>query len=290
MAIVDKSLTRIHRLCGSHSLANRDEILAFFNDRHSSLLESFDWYRKKQEIGITARADKSDGTVSVTNGSAVVNGSGTTWTQADVGSYFTMGLGSDNDSLFVVKSVVLASQLILGDLLGNTIQWPGASASGQSYVMFKRLYNLGNGVAEIRSVKGQETMTEVPEEYLDAVDPARTQTASWPYHFARAAADQSGSNDAVRVEFYPRPLAPRIITVGILRAHVDLVPSQTSIVPCGPLEWYTAQDMCYKLFGRTGENRWLTLADKYAGNAEISLERRKSSMDINTGFCKTLEM
>jgi hypothetical protein len=286
MATIDKSITRIHRLCGSHSLAPRDEILSFINDRHSSLLESFDWYRKKQEIAVVGRPDKSDGTVSVTNGSSVVNGSGTTWTAADVGSYFKMG--HDNDSLFVVKAVNLASQLVLGDLMGNTILWPSPSASDQSYVMFKRLYNLGNGVAEIRGVKCQEPLDEVPEEYLDAIDPSRIETGSWPRYWARGPADQSGSNDAVRVEFYPRPISPIIITVGILKAHTDLTPSQTPIVPSGPLEWFAAQDMCYKLAARTNEGKWLPLAKEYERQAGISLALEQNRDEKKYGLLQSV--
>lgn len=274
MSNIGQSITRVQRLCGNHALATEDLILGFLNNRHSSILESFDWSRKKTAVSLTGVTDKSDGTLALTNGSPTVNGTATTFTVSDVGKYLT--IGSDTSSLYVVKAVNTAHQFVLGDLNGSMLGWPDTSRTAQNYVMFKRLYSLGPGIEQIYFVKGKIELREVSEEYIDSIDPGRTGSAQDSYCYARCARDMSGSNDMVRIEMYPRPSQVQIITVSVLRGHVDLYPSQYPIVPSGPLEWFAAADVSYLLFARTKQEHWLALAAKYNEEAEKTLEREKN--------------
>ena len=52
-------VNRVQSLVGRHSLATADLVTSFVNSRHSDLLESYDWSRKKQEIALTAVPDSS---------------------------------------------------------------------------------------------------------------------------------------------------------------------------------------------------------------------------------------
>lgn len=265
---------RVQALCGRHTLATADLVTSFINTRHNDLLESYDWSRKKQEITLTAVPDKTTGTVDLASGSTTVIGTGTAWTASDVGKYIKFG--ADQYSLFVVRAVNFATSLTLGDLMGNTLVYPGASLNGTSYVMFKRLYSLGTGIGSILTVKHQTRLTETSEEYLDTLDPARQSTSSTPLMFARTPWDQSGADDIVRIELYPRPSSAILITVEVKKSHIDLLPADNPIVPSAPLEWYAAVDTCYALYARTKEAKWLQLVEKYNVEGDKSLEFEKN--------------
>jgi hypothetical protein len=274
MANLSAMVGRVQALVGRHTLATDDLVKSFINSRHADLLESHEWSRKKQEIAITAVPDKTAGTVEVTNGSSTVIGTGTQFTASDVGKYIKFG--ADQYSLFVVRGVNFATSLTLGDLAGDTLVFPGASTTGTNYVLFKRLYSLGSGIGSIFSAKYQNPLTETSQEYLDSIDPGRSATATAPLYYARDAWDQSTAEDLVRIEFYPRPVIASIITVEVLKAHVDLLTGQNPIVPSPPLEWFSAVDTCYALFARTKEPKWLTLAQSYNDEGNKSLEYEKN--------------
>lgn len=274
MANTAQMILKVQRLCGNHKLATYDDVLGAINSRHSDLLESFDWSRKKTSILLTAVPDKSDGTLAVNNGSATVHGTGTTFTQSNVGS--SIKIGSDTSSIYTVKTVTTAMQLSLGDDNGSPVGYAGDSNPSSNYVLFKRIYSLGRGVEQIRSVQGKVPLTEVSEEYLDSLDPGRMISGSDPIYFARVQRNMTGTNDIAQIEFYPRPSIPQVITVKIQKGHVDLLPSQNPIVPSGPLQWFAAVDICYELFNRTKEEKWLVSAAKFNQEGSKSLEFEKN--------------
>lgn len=293
MANIDQMILKVQRLCGNHKLASYDDCLGALNSRHSDLLESFDWSRKKQSIAITSVPDKADGTISVTNGSPTVIGTGTIFTATDRGRYIK--IGTDTSSLYVVRTVSTVNQFTLGDLNDSALAYPGPSQSGLNYTMFTRLFTLGAGIERVLKVKGKVDLTETSEEYLDAIDPWRTEQAEDAYYWAMAARDQTGTNDLVRLELYPRPSTAQIITALVLKGHTDLGPSQYPIVPSGPLVWYAAVDMCYELYARTKEDKWLTLIagngqnSGYNYEAEKSLEREKAEDFKKFGVIQTVK-
>src|SRR5262245_10840118 len=111
MANLDSSVRRIQGLVGNNSLATVDQVRSFYNTRHSSFLDSFDWSRKKGEMAITVVTDKSNGTLTVMNGSPTVVGASTSFTASDVDKY--VKIGGDDDSLFVVASVPHSGQFTM---------------------------------------------------------------------------------------------------------------------------------------------------------------------------------
>jgi len=268
-------VNRVQALVGRHSLATADLVTSFINSRHNDMLEAHEWSRKKQELALIGVPDKSQGTVDLTSNSTTVIGHGTAWTASDVGKYIKFD--GDDYSLFVVRGVNFAQSLVLGDLMGNTLIWPGNTSENQSYVMLKRIYSLGPGVGSIITVKQEMPIKEVSEEYLDSIDPGRTEvSATYPMMYARVPWDQTTPNDIVRIELYPRPTRPMIITVEIKKCHTDLLPSDNPIVPSAPLEWFSAVDTAYALFARTKEQKWLALAESYNKEGEKSLEFEKN--------------
>lgn len=285
MSNIDSSIIRVQRLVGNHALATRDEVLSALNSRHSSLLESHDWSRKRSEIAITIQVDKSNGTIQVSNGSSTALGTSTTFTASDIGRY--LRIGSDDDSLYVVLAVTSSTQITLGDFYGNTVGYAGSSASGLSYVMFTRHYTLGAGIEHIKQVVWQTPLAEKTQAWLDDEDPNRSETGD-PMCWAMSPRDQSGTNDLVRVEIWPRSTTSIILTASVLKGHVDLLPSQFPIVPSSVIEWNAAVDMCYLLAARTKPDKWLPLADKYLGQAEAALEREKGEDNKKFGLLQAV--
>lgn len=268
MALVEAMISRVQVLCGRHTAATADIILSLINTRHSDLLESYDWSRKKTEIVVATLPDKSTGTLAVSNGNSAVVGTGTSFTASDAGRYVT--IGSDT-SFYVMKTVSLATSFALGDLNNNTIGYAGTTGSGLAYNCFSRWYSLGAGIEQIISVNYQVKLGEVSQEYLDTIDPHRSSTGD-PVCFARGPRNMSGSNDIARIEFWPRPSSSIAVNISVQRGHVDLVPTQAPLVPSGPLEWFAAEDMCYNLFAKTKDEKWIKLAATFATKGATSLE------------------
>ena len=270
MAKIDSSINRVQFLIGNHSIATRDLCLSFFNTRHASLLDSYDWSRKKGEIAITAVPEKSNGTLTVMNGSNVVNGTSTSFTASDVDSY--VRIGGDDDSLYVVGAVNHSAQFTLVDLNGAPLPFPGSSASGQSYVMFKRFYTLPLGIEMLFEIKGETPLVKKTYEFIDAEDPTRTSTTDSPLCWAPVERDRRNGQDLMRIEIWPRPTSAKIYTASAQFGHVDLQVNQHPIVPSEILEWYAAADVCFALAARTKDVTWIPLATKYIEQGDIAKE------------------
>src|SRR5262245_6793821 len=274
MANLDLSIRRIQILVGNNSLATHDQVISLYNSRHSSLLDSFDWSRKKGEIAITGVPDKSNGTLTLMNGSPTVNGTSTTFTASDVDKY--VKIGPDSDSLFVVQAVNHSAQFTMSDLNGTPLPWPGPSMSGQSYVMFKRLYTLGAGIEMIFTVKSKQQLTKRTQDYIDSEDPTRECTSDDPLCWAPVERDRRGVADLMRIELWPRPTAPLMYTASVQYGHVDLLPNQSPIVPSDIVDWFALVDTCYMLAARTKYvNVWLPLAKEYITQAIDTLDRQR---------------
>lgn len=270
MANFNTSVSTIQRLVGNHALATVAIVGEAFNKQHADLLESGSWSRKKTEILVPTVADKSAGTIAVTNGSAAIVGTSTSFATADEGRYIIL---SDSDSLYVLKSRTSATGISLGDLNGTSVNFPGTTASGLTYTIFTRWYSLTAGIEQILGVTYQNKIEEVSQEYLDWLDPTRTATGSAPTRFCRGPRNMSGANDIVRLEFHPRPSSPISIRVAVLLGHTDLSGTSNPIVPSQPIEWLAAEQICYYLFSKTKEEKWLALGDRYQKRGGLALEK-----------------
>jgi hypothetical protein len=287
MADVEAMTTRVRVLCGRHNLATVDDIRALLNSRHAEQMDSYDWSRSRQAVIIGTKADKTTGTIAVTQDSSTVVGTGTAFDSTDIGRSITI---SDQNSYFQIKAVASATSFTLGDLFGNTVTYPGATASGLSFCVFTRLYSVGAGIEQIISVTYQSKLTETSTSYLDAIDPSRKATSDGPVYFARGERLMTGTNDIVRIEFHPRPSSPIAINVGVKLGHTDLGPSDNPIVPSAPLEWGAAIDMAYSLHARTSDkgSRWLILADKWTVEFEKALEKAKAEDSKKFGVIQSV--
>lgn len=277
MADFDTSVTRIQDLLGNHTSATDTVVGRLYNSRHRNELEGHEWSRKKGEIILALVAEESTGTFLITNGSPTATGSSTSLSSADVGKYIRF---SSNNDLYVVGAVS-DPDITLADFNGTPINYQGTTDATATYVMFKRWYSLGTAIESIVSVFHTNKIRERDLEFLDALDPRRQSTGDTPIYFARGPRQQSGTNDLVQIEFWPRASSTIAVTVGILKGHTALSGTSNPIVPSGIVEWAAAVDGCYFLFSKTKEQKWLTLAGTYNGELakakeeEIRLDNKK---------------
>ncbi|HJX10331.1 MAG TPA: hypothetical protein VJ733_07485, partial [Candidatus Binatia bacterium] len=236
----------------------------------SDLLELTSWSRRKTEIVVPTAADKTDGTIAVTNGAAAIVGTSTSFATTDEGRYIIMS--DDTNALYVLKSRTSTTGISLGDLNGTSVLYPGTTASGLTHTIFTRWYSLTAGIEQILGVAYQGKIEEVSQEYLDWLDPSRSATGT-PIRFCRGPRDMSGANDIVRLEFHPRPSSPISIRVAVQLGHTDLSGTQNPIVPSQPIEWLSAEHTCLYLFSKTKEEKWMVLAAAYQKRGAIALEK-----------------
>lgn len=287
MANADSMVARVRRLCGLHTLLTYDLAMSFINQRHSEFLDRHDWSRRKQEIVVNSSADKTDGTIAATQGSATITGTSTTFAAADVGK--SIRIGDDDYPIYNIKAVGGLLSLTLGDLNGTTVTWPGDSVSGATYTIFQQWYQLGTNVEDIVSVKHQTRLREVSTEWLDWKDPSRNTTGDDPTHFARGPRERTGTSDIVRIELWPRPSSPISVNVAVKLGHTDLAPSKNPIVPSDVLCWYAAEDGCYFLFAKTKEPKWIQLAQEYDKQGATAYELARAEDSKKFGVIQAVQ-
>ena len=268
MASFTSMITRVQGLVGNHSLATATVVGTFVNSRHDELLHQHEWHRRKSEVIMSGVADYTTGTIAVINDNWEIAGTDTVWISAMTGRAFRI-----NDSLFTFNYVSGVSGNLTNPQ-GALISYPGATESGFSYVMFKRFYSLGTAIEEIISVNYQSRITERDQEWLDTVDPLRQATGT-PVHFIKGPRDQTGSNDLMQIELYPRLTSAVSLQAFVLKGHTDLAGVTNPIVPSYLVEWAAAVDSSLHLFSKTKETKWLDLAVIYEKKKEAAFEIAK---------------
>lgn len=120
--------------------ANEVVIQRKINDAYKEIARAYDWEHLRRTGELTTVPNYTTGTVTVTNGSYVVTGSGTAWTSTMEGRFFKPQ-GSGN--WYRISKVQSATQLtLLSPYLDSTL-------SGQTYSIWKRFYYIYSEVHRI---------------------------------------------------------------------------------------------------------------------------------------------
>lgn len=129
----------LYRLCGSKASSVRDDIADAVRIAVSRAQQNFalahDWsflHQLTDRVDIPLAAPYETGTVTVTQDSKTITGSGTTWTRDMEGSFFQVGSGET----YEIRTFVSATSLTLA------IPYQFTTASAQDYTIYKRFYPL----------------------------------------------------------------------------------------------------------------------------------------------------
>jgi len=167
------------------------------NNAYRRVVDSRLWYGLLQKGQVNVPNAYTTGTVAVTNGSAVVTGTGTAWTPAMIGSSFRVGFSTP---IYRIAGFQSPTQITL-DLI-----WGGPSQSTVSYMIFQNIVSFGNNIKKLLAVvnqrQGYRMKLHIPQEVLNIYDTWRT-TTGWTYLVSNYA--PSPVDGSPLFELYPAP-------------------------------------------------------------------------------------
>lgn len=172
----------------------------FINTAYSRALGAWKWSQLRKDNEFTIPLTYSTGTVTVTNGSAIVTGSGTSWNSTMVNQQFYILIAPFYD----VLSVDSSTQITL------TRPFNGAGGAGQSYnigVVYQEMPSDFLQLETIRDLQNNWLLhLWVGQDRLDIWDSKRSVTGTpWIASAASPRVPSTGSNIS-RIELWPRVL------------------------------------------------------------------------------------
>jgi len=204
------------------------------NKAYQRILNYWPWSFLLSE-GVLTTYNKYDiGTVSVTQGSKAVVGTGTGWTSDLVGRYFRV---SSEYTYYEIESVTDATNLTLKYAYGADTK------SGKSYTIFQHIYSMPSDVREIAEFSYNWYMRQKDQYYLNRYDPWRFGTGT-PEWWSYRGKDANGN---LLIEFYPVPLENYPLTYKYYKKVPDLsADTDTPLCRSDLLEQVALCD-CYKM-------------------------------------------
>lgn len=196
----------------------------FLNESQKEIWDVKDWYFSLSRQIVQTVIDVTAGTVSASPGSAIVTGTGTTFTSSMIGSYIQL---AESNDWYKIVSVASTTSLTM------EVNYVGTSTlSGQGYMIRKFFYSLGSTVDKILTAR--QTITPA---YLDVVN-YRDFDIFRPYPLALADGPRImvvyGLDSSGNLQFTPYPWPQQVenIEIRFKLKCVDMVNStDTSLIP-----------------------------------------------------------
>jgi len=201
---------------------------------------------------IYTSAPQSAGTVTVTQGSATVNGVGTSFFLPS-NAKSIINVGTSNISI-PIASVQSATQLTLSE------PWGAPSITG-SYSISTPIYSI-LGFLEIYNIRQIIDLTKISRESLNIKDPARMETGGSPSDEWCDAGWDANGNPQVELSQVPASALPYIVE-GKIAAQVMVNDSDLPQIPSAVLMNKAMWKCAMALFASNGNPRYDSMADKY---------------------------
>lgn len=229
----------------------------------------YQWSFLHVEGSFTTDAIKDDGTITVTNGSTSILGSSTTFVKTDVGKLLRL---SSSEYSYSIQDVDVPTQRL-------QIQpaYADATASAQTYTLYRRVYTLPPGVEYIFSMASRERIREVPRTILDHIDPKREYMRDDPIYFCYS---ERSANNSQQIELYPIPTEQCVVRYSGIRTD-GLTDSNRLITDLDTVVFNISLANVYRVIAtKPGEERngplWMQMAATYDEKAMRILERLES--------------
>lgn len=183
----------------------------YINSRYREILDKFPWSRLVKTSTIQTVAVYETGTVEITEGSASITGTGTTWTAAMTGRRFRVG-GRSEFYTFTRASNTTGT-------LDRAYE--GDDASAASYKIFQPYYALPSDLRVLESIKVPSVGRDLDQrerEWLDQLDPSR-EFFGEPELYAPYDDDPT---PLAQIELYPLPDTAEGLTIRYQTAKARL--------------------------------------------------------------------
>jgi len=257
MALLSDITSRVSTLLGTEASLSTTEIESLVQTRYEHIYETWYWSKRLRDFGISLVAQVTSGasdTVTVTSSSATVTSAGTPFTSAMTGRQIQIG----DDPQYFFVSFTDTANIKIQDGEGADYNWPGATASGQSWRIFKTIYTLPTTARDVVSLAGAFPIDELDggRARLDVMDPERLTTNTHPTHWLYA-----GSNSGLtarEIEVWPIPTEARLLRGQFNREAPILSAASTIDMPTPVLVFAAAADACHLLHAKQGsqETMW----------------------------------
>ncbi len=150
--------------------------------------------------------------------------------------------------------------------------WPGATITNGTYELFQRYYALPANVDIVQQINhGDAPLTKKTTYEFDLSDPSRQETSDRARHWAPAGIKATGEK---LIELWPITTVSEHYSVDYLIGHTTLVDSiDRSIAPAPIIEHRVMVDACSALASKTGDMKWLQIAQFHEARYQLALER-----------------
>ena len=212
-------------------------------------------------------APLSAGTISVTQGSALVTGVGTSFTTVANAQSF-INIGGSNISI-PIASVQTTTQLTL------TSPYMGANISGTSYSISTNVYSVV-GFQEVYNVRQIIDLEKTSREQLNLMDPARIANGGAPsIQWAPAGFDAAGN---IQIELWEVPSAVYpYVCEGKLAAAVMVNPTDLPQIPSAVIMNKTLWKTALACYMSNGNPKYKDIAAKFESVYRDELDKAKEA-------------
>lgn len=254
-------LTSILNLCGSHNKLPSAIVAEFIKTENREIVENWDWSRRRTTVMINTVAPVTQGTISIVQGSAIVNGVGTAFVAGNVGQYLRIG----EDSYYKIQSVQNGLQLTLEAV------YVYPSIVGSGYSIFQFSYSLPSNIEKVLSIKSRTVkLVERTKILIDMIDSAKTSTDSDPECWSNGDRDSSGN---ATFEIWPPSSDAHPLIISCLLVGDVVNASDVPLYRADVLKWKAASDAAEYLDSVVENPNWAKKGERYYKNYKEALEQ-----------------
>lgn len=253
--------TSILNLCGNHKQLPPAIVAEFIKTENKEIVENWDWSKRTTTVMINTVSPVTQGTISVVQGTAIVNGVGTAFVAGNVGQYLRIG----QDTYYKIQSVQNGLQLTL------EANYVYPSINGSGYSIFQFTYSLPSTIEKINSIKSRTVkLVERSKILIDTIDAAKTATDSDPESWAYGDRDSLGN---LTFEIWPPASDAHPLIIACLLVGDVINPTDTPLYRAEVLKWKAASDAAEYLDSVTENPNWARKGERYLKNYEKALEQ-----------------
>lgn len=256
-----------------------DQIGTLINLSDLEECEDYQWERLKAQTSINSFARLPFPSVSVTQGSATVVSNGAMFPPV-TNQFVLVVSGQTFAPLPVVANALSSTTLTL------TTPYPAVSNPIASASLFPLWYSVP-GFQQVFGVAQQIDLVQTTHEQLNLYDPARQEYASPAYNWAPGGRD---INDYAQIELWPIETAANAYIVYGLRGHIDMVnATDLPAVPSNVVTAKAAMKACESIYALRGDQRWLSMMQKYQSDYEEARDRARLADAEQFGQISTIQ-